>query len=153
MPTLPKNKKPYQRGKQLPSESMKEVYSKNKHKELSHKYRKFNPLCEVCGYYGILTDITPGKRKGSLDHIIPLTYGGSPDNPENLMGLCEGENSCHRRKSALENKFNRALISSKKDGAGNLVPVDRKHIYQLLKPDQNEADKKTRQDDEEIHYF
>ena len=132
MPTLPRNKKPYQRGKQLPSESMKEVYSKNKHKELSHKYRKFNPLCEVCGYYGILTDITPGKRKGSLDHIIPLTFGGSPDNPENLMALCEGYNSCHREKSRLENRNKKPLIDSKKDKAGNLIPISRTSIFSAI---------------------
>lgn len=133
---------------------MNEVYSKNKHKELSNKYRKRNPLCEVCLHFGFLTDITPGRKKGSLDHIIPLTFGGSPDNPENLMGLCEGEGSCHRKKSALENKYGRALIASKMDAAGNLIPIDRKHLFLNLKPDNYEKDKKDGETGfEEIHYF
>ena len=152
MPSLPKKRKPYKRGKPQPNKSQEEVYNKNRHKELSNKYRKRNPLCEICLHYGILTDITPGKRKGSLDHIIPLHHGGSQDNPENLMGLCEGENSCHRRKSALENKLERPLIASKTDACGNLIPMDRTQIYKHLKPETDEK-KDLKQGDEEIYNF
>jgi hypothetical protein len=152
MPFLPNLRKPYKRGKAQPNKSQEEVYNKNRHKELSHKYRKRNPLCEVCLHYGILTDITPGKRKGSLDHIIPLHYGGSQDNPENLMGLCEGIDSCHRRKSTLENKMDRPLIQSKLDASGNYVPLDRTQIYKYLKPNCYE-EKKGPNDDKEIYYF
>ena len=129
MPSLPRQPKKdnYKRSKNT-SES-KKVYDKNKHKTLSARYRKQQGLCENCLYFGILTDITPGKRKGSLDHIIPLSFGGSPDNPDNLMALCEGYNSCHREKSRLENKFKKPLIDGKKDKAGNVVPLNRMEIH------------------------
>jgi hypothetical protein len=61
-----------------------------------------------------------------------LTFGGSPDNPENLMALCEGYNSCHREKSRLENRNKKPLIDSKKDKAGNLIPSNRTSIFSAI---------------------
>tara|TARA_S200002703_G_scaffold3018_5_gene4484 strand:+ start:9692 stop:10126 length:435 start_codon:yes stop_codon:yes gene_type:complete len=132
MPSLPRKKRKDNAPRSRNTSDSKKVYDKNKHKALSARYRKQQGLCENCLHYGILTDITPGRRKGSLDHIIPLTFGGSPDNPQNLMALCEGYNSCHREKSRLENKYKKPLIDSKKDKAGNQIPINRNHIFDKI---------------------
>ena len=145
MPSLPRKKRTSTAPRSKSNAESKKVYDKNKHKALSARYRKQQGLCENCLHYGILTDITPGKRKGSLDHIIPLTFGGSPDNPENLMALCEGYNSCHREKSRLENRNKKPLIDSKKDKAGNLIPSNRVSIFSAIgNPNNFKHDEKTK---------
>lgn len=57
-----------------------------------------NPLCAACEAIGILTDCTK-YRKGAIDHIIGIRFGGALLHPLNLMTLCA---SCHARKSKLE---------------------------------------------------
>ena len=67
--------------------------------KVSVNYRRANPLCEVCLVLGEMVDITPGDRKGCVDHMIPITRNGSMYNLGNLLALCK---SCHDTKSILE---------------------------------------------------
>ncbi len=60
--------------------------------KMSRSYRRANPLCECCLVRGIMTDITPGDYKGCVDHMIPITRGGSMYNLSNLLALCK---ECH----------------------------------------------------------
>jgi hypothetical protein len=63
MPSLPRKKRTSNTPRSKSNSESKKVYDKNKHKTLSARYRKQQGLCENCLHYGILTDITPGKRK------------------------------------------------------------------------------------------
>lgn len=59
---------------------------------------KQEPLCRECNKKGLLT---PGNE---VDHIHPISRGGSMTDPDNLQTLCK---SCHSRKTATEMRSNR----------------------------------------------
>lgn len=48
-----------------------------------------NPWCAMCGR----------ARATELDHIVPLSRGGSRLNPSNLRGVCS---ACHKKKTAKD---------------------------------------------------
>jgi 5-methylcytosine-specific restriction enzyme A len=54
--------------------------------------RRANGRCEQCG---------TRSRRLQVDHIVPLSAGGTHD-ASNLQVLCSGPGSCHARKSAAE---------------------------------------------------
>jgi 5-methylcytosine-specific restriction protein A len=58
----------------------------------AYAIRRANGRCEKCG--------RPGRRL-QVDHIIPVTQGGTHDE-SNLQVLCSGQGSCHAAKTATE---------------------------------------------------
>ena len=96
--------------------------------KVSVNYRRANPLCEVCLVLGEMVDITPGDRKGCVDHMIPITRGGSMYNLGNLLALCK---SCHDTKSAFENS-GVAPVSIYMDADAKILPKDKADVISWL---------------------
>ena len=96
--------------------------------KVSVNYRRANPLCEVCLVLGEMVDITPGDRKGCVDHMIPITRGGSMYNLNNLLALCK---SCHDTKSIHE-KTSIAPVSLHMDSDGKYIPADKGKVIAWL---------------------
>lgn len=74
-----------------------DLYASPHWKRLSTFIRRRDPLCVLC----------PGDDPHpsvEADHIIALSDGGEPFDPDNLQGVCR---RCHGRKSRQEN-VNRA---------------------------------------------
>lgn len=91
-------------------------------KRATHLYRMQHPICEVCQYVGIITDASPGNRKGVTDHLVRLSSGGAKADSRNLCTMCE---SCHSRKRLQErNGWATAHIGS----IGARVPMSRNEI-------------------------
>lgn len=79
----------------------------------SKSFRKINPLCRNCSELGLTT------LADVVDHIIPITAGGSKFDNRNHQSLCL---SCHGDKTAIE----AALITMYKyceNESGDLIPV------------------------------
>ena len=96
--------------------------------KVSVNYRRANPLCEVCLVLGEMVDITPGDRKGCVDHMIPITRGGSMYNLGNLLALCK---SCHDTKSILE-KTSVAPVPIYMDADAKILPKDKADVVTWL---------------------
>ena len=96
--------------------------------KMSQSYRRANPLCECCLVRGIMTDITPGDYKGCVDHMIPITRGGSMYNLNNLLALCK---SCHDTKSINE-KTLIAPVSIYMDIDGKYIPANKSQVVAWL---------------------
>ena len=96
--------------------------------KMSKAYRRANPLCECCIVLGIMTDITPGDYKGCVDHMIPITRGGSMYNLGNLLALCK---SCHDTKSILE-KTSVAPVPIYMDADAKILPKDKADVVTWL---------------------
>ena len=96
--------------------------------KMSKAYRRANPLCECCIVLGIMTDITPGDYKGCVDHMIPITRGGSMYNLSNLLALCK---SCHDTKSIHE-KASIAPVTLHLDSDGKDVPAHKAQVVAWL---------------------
>ena len=96
--------------------------------KMSRSYRRANPLCECCLVRGIMTDITPGDYKGCVDHMIPITRGGSMYNLSNLLALCK---SCHDTKSINE-KTLIAPVSIYMDVDGKYIPANKSQVIAWL---------------------
>jgi len=96
--------------------------------KVSINYRRANPLCEVCLVLGEMVDITPGDRKGCVDHMIPITRNGSMYNLGNLLALCK---SCHDTKSILE-RDKVAPVPIYMDADGKIVPKDKGDVITWL---------------------
>lgn len=88
-----------------------------------------HPLCQSCLASGRLVDITPGGRKGAVDHIIQVRDGGSERDGRNLMGLCK---RCHDRKSALEGRGLDIPHELNKDGDKVPTAEGKKSVIGLL---------------------
>ena len=96
MPTLPKGKKrPW-----IPEkpQHMREIdnasfYNSKRWRSLRNYYIQKNPICEQCNREGTI------KGAQCVDHVVPITMGGSPVDIKNLQSLC---NSCHAKKSGRE---------------------------------------------------
>ena len=108
MPRLPKGKsRPW-----IPKkpQHMREVdnasfYNSKRWRALRNYYIQANPLCEKCKRDGIIT----GSQM--VDHVVPITMGGSPVDQKNLQSLC---NSCHAKKSGRESAEKRKNIKDYK---------------------------------------
>lgn len=101
MPYLPRPKRSPRPASQRRPSGRQEVYRGN-WQQFSEWFRlNVHTLCQSCLAAGVLTDITPGGRKGVTDHIIQVSEGGAERDQRNLMGLCK---PCHDRKSNLEQK-------------------------------------------------
>ena len=96
--------------------------------KMSRSYRRANPLCECCLVRGIMTDITPGDYKGCVDHMIPITRGGSMYNLSNLLALCK---ECHDYKSTEEGK-GIPPVSIYMDSDGKMAPRDKVEVIAWL---------------------
>ena len=96
MPTLPKGKnRPW-----IPKkpQHMREVdnasfYNSKRWRSLRNYFIQKNPICAQCKRDGNI------KSSQCVDHIVPITMGGSPIDIKNLQSLC---NSCHNSKSGKE---------------------------------------------------
>jgi 5-methylcytosine-specific restriction endonuclease McrA len=99
MPHLPRSNSKKKKRKRNKWDKTKAKNYGNKWAKFSRMYRVENPLCEVCKRYNKLIDVTPGDRKGSVDHIIALTNGGAKYDTKNLMSVCNYHQSL---KSNLE---------------------------------------------------
>jgi hypothetical protein len=75
-----------------------------------------------------MTDITPGDYKGCVDHMIPITRGGSMYNLNNLLALCK---SCHDTKSIHE-KASIAPVTLYMDSDGKYVPANKAQVMAWL---------------------
>ena len=110
MPTLPKAKKrPW-----IPDQPkhMREVdnasfYNSKRWRSLRNYFIQQHPICAQCERDGLI------KGAQCVDHIIPITMGGSPVDTKNFQSLC---NSCHAKKSGREaaEKRNNVKIYKKK---------------------------------------
>lgn len=96
--------------------------------KMSRAYRRANPLCECCIVRGIMTDITPGDYKGCVDHMIPITRGGSMYNLKNLLALCK---ECHDVKSSHE-RSGSIPVSMHMDIDGKYIPADKAEVIAWL---------------------
>ena len=96
MPTLPKSKdRPW-----IPKkpQHMREVdnasfYNSKRWRSLRNYYIQMNPCCEQCKRDGTI------KGGFCVDHVKPITMGGSPVDISNLQTLCS---KCHAIKSGRE---------------------------------------------------
>jgi len=96
MPILPKGKKrPWipEKPKHMREIDNASFYNSKRWRSLRNYYIQKNPICEQCNREGII------KGAQCVDHIKPITMGGSPVDSKNLQSLC---NSCHAKKSGRE---------------------------------------------------
>jgi 5-methylcytosine-specific restriction protein A len=70
-------------------------YASTKWIGLRNTFRFTYPLCQECEKKGLI------KPMKIVDHIKPISKGGEPFDWDNLQSLCE---TCHNRKTAIENK-------------------------------------------------
>jgi hypothetical protein len=75
-----------------------------------------------------MTDITPGDYKGCVDHMIPITRGGSMYNLSNLLALCK---ECHDYKSIEEGK-GIPPVSIYMDSDGKMAPRNKVEVIAWL---------------------
>ena len=116
MPILPKSRKrPWIPDK---PEHLREVdnssfYNSKRWRSLRNYFIQKNPLCNICKRKGIT------KGAEMVDHIKPITKGGSPVDQLNLQSLC---NKCHAKKSGQEGaEFRKGIKDYKRkktDGRG-----------------------------------
>ena len=81
---------------------VKKTGGKNRFESEKERYRwwklrlrilRREPLCRMCKANGIVT------AAAELDHIIPISQGGSPFDEDNLQPLCR---ECHQAKTSSE---------------------------------------------------
>lgn len=105
MPTSPKNKTrpwivkrdtkevaPRTKGK-YSSKAMSQWYANKKWRRVRASFIQRNPLCKECNNKGIV------KGAEVVDHIKPISQGGSEYSLTNLQALCK---VCHDKKSRRE---------------------------------------------------
>tara|TARA_R100000655_G_scaffold91646_1_gene132471 strand:- start:61 stop:393 length:333 start_codon:yes stop_codon:yes gene_type:complete len=96
MPTLPKGKKrPWipEKPKHMREVDNASFYNSKRWRALRNYFIQKNPICKICQSKGII------KSAQCVDHIKPITIGGSQVDINNLQSLC---NSCHAKKSSRE---------------------------------------------------
>ena len=69
------------------------LYNSKRWRSLRSKYIRYNPVCVQCRDNNIIKDANV------VDHIKPVSEGGSFINWSNLQSLCT---SCHAKKTAKE---------------------------------------------------
>ena len=86
MPKIDKIEKPSWIDKSVDSGHSRMVsidfYHTTQWREIRQKKLSMNPICEHCEKRG---KVTPGKV---IDHIIPIQFGGSKTDLDNLQSLC-----------------------------------------------------------------
>ena len=108
MPTLPKSRKRSwikTMPKQIRQNDNQAFYNSKAWRMTRKFYIKSNPLCEICKRKG---QTTAGQM---VDHIKPITMGGSMIDQKNLQSLC---NSCHAKKSGREGAEKRNNVKTYK---------------------------------------
>ena len=111
MPTLPKgNSRPWipKTKRRYGQTDNSKFYHSKQWRALRGWYIKQNPLCEQCNRDNKV------KAGDCVDHIRPITKGGSSICPSNLQTLC---NSCHAKKSAQEAvEYRKGIKEYKRNG-------------------------------------
>ena len=74
-------------------------YNSKRWRSLRNYYIQAHPLCQQCKREGVIT----GAQM--VDHIKPITMGGSPVDQKNLQSLCT---KCHNSKSGKESAEKRS---------------------------------------------
>ena len=108
MPKLPKSKeRPWipKRPKFHREFENASFYNSMRWRNLRKHFIKKNPICVRCRYKGEIVSATV------VDHIIPISQGGSPIDIKNLQSLCERH---HNSKSAREGVERRKKIKDYK---------------------------------------
>ena len=82
-------------------------YNSKRWRSLRKFFIKKNPICVTCKRNN---EIVSAKI---VDHVKPISQGGSPIDLKNLQSLCE---KCHNRKSAIEGHERRKGIKNYKRG-------------------------------------
>lgn len=85
-----------------------------------------SPICEVHESIGRLVDCTKGHP---IDHIVPISRGGSRTHNLNLMTLCV---SCHDNKSRLEARHGCMVETVGEDGFKVPAPGEKEKLIQKL---------------------
>jgi len=78
-----------------PGSNNRELYQLHRWHKYSIQYRKLNRLCVICLREGV-TQISE-----CVDHIVPITEGGSVWDSDNHQALCI---KCHNTKTKSEQK-------------------------------------------------
>ena len=68
-------------------------YNSKRWRSLRNYFIQLNPVCISCKRKGTI------KGASVVDHIVPITMGGSPIDTKNLQSLCK---KCHDSKSGKE---------------------------------------------------
>lgn len=88
---------------------------------LSHRMRREQPWCPICERnYATMTD-----------HIVSISAGGAPLDPDNLLPMCD--EPCHNIKRGLEARAGGKPLIDVEDGDGGLIPCDKQDIIDLMK--------------------
>ena len=111
MPNLPKHKRKSWMPKKVKTHTRQHdnsaFYHSKQWRMTRNHYIKKNPLCEEC----MRNDMVTGGN--CVDHIKPMSVGGSKIDESNLQTLCNG---CHAKKSAQESTEYRQGIKPYKRG-------------------------------------
>jgi len=111
MPILPKGRsRPWIPKKQNHKRQFDNAsfYNSKRWRSLRKHFIQTNPLCKMCE--------RKGETKGAqmVDHIKPITMGGSPVASNNLQSLC---NECHAKKSGQEGaEYRKGIKDYKRNG-------------------------------------
>lgn len=124
MPTIKRRTKPDNRKRQPTSD--RRLYNLKAWKELRKIKLMQNPVCEVCEFYGILTDCTTNSP---IDHSIRVEAGGAELDINNTMTMCKPH---HDAKSRFEAH---GFLPEYTGGEGERVPTKygRQQIFEKLK--------------------
>ena len=73
---------------------MRKEYLIHKFQFLAEQYNKYNKLiCAYCGRDDLIVNITPSSpNKATIDHIVPISRGGSWIDKDNMAVCC---NKCN----------------------------------------------------------
>lgn len=95
------------------------LYQSYKWKKMRKLYLSKHPLCEKCKAIGLTT------ASNTVDHVVPISIGGSRWSWFNWMALCQ---QCHQVKSNKERGG--WTVRSKENENGELIPIDRNEAIQ-----------------------
>lgn len=116
MPIQPRKERPQKPVRPRKGSSNTGFYNSTKWKQLRFSYRYHHPYCEQC-----LKEKNDYVPMYVVDHVIPISIGGSPDDTANFQSLCQ---PCHDSKSGRERhgKYEEWILNERGDkipkGAG-----------------------------------
>lgn len=135
MPYLPrpKREKARRHSERNPS-GQQQIYHSRRWAEHSRYFRESASgcICAACAANGVLTDVTPGGRKGVTDHVIRIEDGGATFDERNLLALCRRH---HDRKSGMEGKGKFSGIECETNQWGERIPTAaaRRDVIETIK--------------------